>query len=396
MTRTAFKPQPVLALGAALTLCGTIMGRKVRTRTDLRTNLYIIGVADSGAGKEHQRHAVKTLLNEANGFSMITQDLASGPGLFEAVHKSPSHLLLVDEVGRFLMAITKEKAAPHMIEVQTMLMRFTGEANSIFADKSRAENRDAEPRSIVNPNLSMYGTTVPGRLFQGLRKDDITDGFLPRILCFHSDDPDPDDQGSPNKVPDAGMVRRIGDWIRRPTNAYPTGNNIADIKPNPLWVDATPDAGAVFDRFKGENRKRKAQTRGTGIDAMWARADEHAWRLALIVACGCSFENPVIDREHAEWACAVVQFVLDRAIVEIELNVGDSAHELTVKKLLAYFKKERTVDRSQLSRRFQDLREPELHSALDTLRHSGRISDPRVIPAGTKGGRPKTEWSYLG
>jgi hypothetical protein len=47
---TAISPQPFLALAAGITLIGTLAGRRYRTTTDLRTNIYAIGIADSGAG----------------------------------------------------------------------------------------------------------------------------------------------------------------------------------------------------------------------------------------------------------------------------------------------------------------------------------------------------------
>ena len=49
---TAFRPQPVLALGAALALAGTLTARKVRDKVNSRTNVYCLGVCPSGGGKE--------------------------------------------------------------------------------------------------------------------------------------------------------------------------------------------------------------------------------------------------------------------------------------------------------------------------------------------------------
>jgi hypothetical protein len=47
--QTAWVPQPVLALGAAVTLMATLTGHKVRDEFNTRTNLYCLGVAPSGA-----------------------------------------------------------------------------------------------------------------------------------------------------------------------------------------------------------------------------------------------------------------------------------------------------------------------------------------------------------
>ncbi|MEO5355184.1 MAG: PriCT-2 domain-containing protein, partial [Magnetococcus sp. XQGC-1] len=52
MLATATRPQPILAVGNALCALGALMGRRYRTETNLRSNLYIIGIADSGSGKK--------------------------------------------------------------------------------------------------------------------------------------------------------------------------------------------------------------------------------------------------------------------------------------------------------------------------------------------------------
>jgi hypothetical protein len=61
MIDTARRPQPLLAVGASLCALGALMGRRYRTTTDLRANLYIVGIADSGSGKNHAREVVNEL-----------------------------------------------------------------------------------------------------------------------------------------------------------------------------------------------------------------------------------------------------------------------------------------------------------------------------------------------
>jgi hypothetical protein len=56
---SAVRPQPILAIGASLAALGALMGRKYRTETNLRTNLYVVGMAASGGGKDHARSAIK-------------------------------------------------------------------------------------------------------------------------------------------------------------------------------------------------------------------------------------------------------------------------------------------------------------------------------------------------
>jgi hypothetical protein len=61
MTETARRPQLLLSLGASLCAVGALMGRKYRTDSNLRSNLYIVGIADSGSGKNHGREIVNEL-----------------------------------------------------------------------------------------------------------------------------------------------------------------------------------------------------------------------------------------------------------------------------------------------------------------------------------------------
>jgi hypothetical protein len=42
MIDTARRPQPLLAVGASLCALGALMGRKYRTETNLRSNLYML------------------------------------------------------------------------------------------------------------------------------------------------------------------------------------------------------------------------------------------------------------------------------------------------------------------------------------------------------------------
>lgn len=85
---TAFKPQPVLALGAAVALMGTLAGRKVADTYNTRTNVYCLGVCMSGGGKERARQVNKEILFHAGLDRMAgPEGIASHAGLIAAVEK---------------------------------------------------------------------------------------------------------------------------------------------------------------------------------------------------------------------------------------------------------------------------------------------------------------------
>ncbi len=77
MLATARRPQPVLAVGASLCALGALMGRKYRTESNLRSNLYVVGMAASGGGKDHARNAIKEAFLAAG----LAERIASRPAV---------------------------------------------------------------------------------------------------------------------------------------------------------------------------------------------------------------------------------------------------------------------------------------------------------------------------
>ncbi|NBW15636.1 MAG: hypothetical protein EBR82_47385, partial [Caulobacteraceae bacterium] len=60
--RGAYVPQPRLALAGGLAMLGSVFGRRVQDTYGTRTNVYVVGVAATGAGKERARAVSKDLL----------------------------------------------------------------------------------------------------------------------------------------------------------------------------------------------------------------------------------------------------------------------------------------------------------------------------------------------
>lgn len=372
---SAIQPQPVLEIAASLAFCGALFGRKFRSETDLRTNIYAVGVADSGSGKEHARKAIKRLMIECNILPMLgAEKLASDQGLFGAIYNSPSCLLLLDEVGRFMKTINSPKAPTHLATIATSLMELTGSADSIYTEKRRAEHIDSKspPKIIYQPNVCMYGTTVPGRLFESITPDEIADGFLPRILIFQSDEPDPDSREVSTRAPAAELVRDVSWYAGLSVTPNPTGN--LDDVPNPRTMKASKEAQRTFADLKAIERKNKRETRGSGIDAMWSRLTEHGIRLALIRAAGCNPEDPQITADDAQWGADLAQYLITTTIVEIGRNVQRNEQEGSVNKVARFIREQGKVSFSSIGARFKNLKSHEREDIIATLIEAGDVT----------------------
>src|SRR5262249_46852065 len=156
-----------------------------------------------------------------------------------------------------------------------------------YADKSKN-------RVIDQPCVSLYGTTVPEHFFQSLTTENLSDGFIARLLAFEADTTPPRQRPPLQEVPDSILkaARWWGDF--RP------GGNLRNEHPNPLIVYYDHNAEAIFDEFArlidGELAKAGADGR-----ALWARAEEKACRLALVHACSAARDSPVIAGPAARW-----------------------------------------------------------------------------------------------
>ena len=202
MTATARRPQPLLSLGASLCAIGALMGRKYRTESNLRSNLYIVGIADSGSGKNHSREVVNELFVEAGlAHYLGGNKIASGAGLLTAIHRQPAILFQIDEFGMFLAAAADRRRSPrHVTDILDNMTELYTAAGGIFLGAEYA-NRDGqnERRDINQPCLCVYGTTTPLHFWNALQGSNVIDGSLARFIIL------PTENDYPEENADAGI-----------------------------------------------------------------------------------------------------------------------------------------------------------------------------------------------
>jgi hypothetical protein len=89
---TAPYPEPALAFGGALALQALLTGRKVRDVADNRTNLYILGLANSGVGKDYPRKVNQRILLHVGMADCVGDTFASGEGIEDRLFIQPAVL----------------------------------------------------------------------------------------------------------------------------------------------------------------------------------------------------------------------------------------------------------------------------------------------------------------
>lgn len=370
---SAIKPQPILALAASLTAFGAVVGRRVATQTDLRPNLYSLGIAGSGAGKEHARKCVKRLFREVGAIKMLgAERLASDSGLIDAVSNADGTCLFqIDEIGRMLAAIAGAKNAPHLVNIPTVLMEFYSSANTTFLGKQYAQT---ERKDIDQPNVCLYGTTVPNRFYAALTGDEVTDGFLARFLVFQSETDDPIEQDVPPdaRAPSEGLIDAVKDRLSWPINVAPQGNlDAMRCLPRVLGMDA--GATRAFDALKRDVTRTKAGLPDE-LKAIWNRAWENASKVALIASAGYG-KGDRITTECAEFAVDLIMTLTHNLCVAATSHVSADRTDADLKRAARFVRASGAdgISRNDLLRLMR-CRTRELDEMLRTLVDSGQVA----------------------
>jgi len=338
---TAIRPQPWLAVGAALAMLGALMGRKVRTPTNLRSNLYVLGIAESGGGKDHARKVIKEILVQAGLAQHLGGErLASGAGLITALTRQPAALFQIDEFGRFLANVIDKRRAPkHLSEIWDLLTELATSAGTTFLGAEYADQRERPRQDIIEPCACVHGVSAPGPVWEALRSGTLEDGSLARFLVFRSEEDIPDRNRHLGAVttPPAELLDAVCRVAAVGSNLAVgnlVGTGAPNVRPAPLTVPMADDALAIFDDLDAEMTQRQRAAAGSEQSAVLARVWENTAKVALIKAVSANPDAPVIRAVDASWARDVVAHCVATLLVQAERHLADNETERNHKRVL--------------------------------------------------------------
>jgi hypothetical protein len=380
---TAIRPQPWLAVGAALAMLGTLMGRKVRTPSNLRSNLYVIGIAESGGGKDHARKAIKEILVQAGlSHHLGGERLASGAGLISALVRQPSSLFQIDEFGRFLANVIDKRRTPkHLSEIWDLLTELATSAGTTFLGAEYADQRERPRQDIIEPCVCVHGVSAPGPFWAALNSGALQDGSLARFLVFRTDNDIPD------RNPSAGALSRVPDELVASVQtiaaiASPAGaGNLVSlaaphVRPSPIAVPMDAQALAIFGDLDREMTGRQRDAIGTDQSAVLARVWENTAKVALVKAVSANPKQPVIRGVDAQWARDVVAHCVATLLLYAGRHIADNETERNHKRVLELIRSAgpNGLAKSELIRRTQFLDKRQRDEVINTLVEGSLVS----------------------
>lgn len=326
---TAPYPEPTLAVAGALALQATLAGRKVRDAADMRPNLYLLGLANSGAGKDHPRKVNLRILLEAGLAAGTGDNFASAEGLEDRMVLSPSMLFQTDEIDALMMTVAKSQDGKSE-RIMEMLLKFFSSANSLYHCRVKAGR---EPIVIDQPSLTLYGTAVPQHFYESLSEKMLTNGLFARMLVLEAGKRGTGQEPEIRPVPER-IVATARAWAeRQPGRA----GNLGAFHPTPDVVPHDPAALAAAQdvRAQADVAYSIAEAASDTISmAIWARANEKARKLALLYAVSANHARPVISAEAVRWSWTVVEHLTKRMLAMAGLHVFRGEFDARCKKML--------------------------------------------------------------
>jgi hypothetical protein len=326
---TAPYPNVVMAVAGALALQAVLAGRKVRDLGDNRTNLYLLGLAHSSAGKEHPRKLNTEILHGVGLSSQVGGRFASGEGLQDALFGEPCMLFQTDEIDGMLQSINKARDARHENIMSAMLTIYSS-ANSVFPMRRKAGKES--PGVIDQPCLVVFGTAIPNHYYQALSERMLTNGFFARMIVLECGHRAPGQEPRVQPLPER-VLETAKSWVDRRSN---TGN-LEDRHPEPRVVPQSNEAKSILieTRLEAEAEYAKAEAAGDEAGtAVWGRVSEHARKLALIYAVSESHDSPEIGKAATEWASRFVVHQARRMLFMAQSHVAENPFDAECLKLL--------------------------------------------------------------
>ena len=388
------RSQPSYAMAAAICCVGVLAGRRYRSPSDLRTNIYALTLGKSSSGKGHPQKVVRQLLHKAKFGNFLSAKWKSGSGMQTEFRDWPVRISIYDEVGDWLGGLSDRRTPRHIVEIKEQMMAWFSAANDTVEGGAYANTQERARYDIIQPHLCFLGATTPDAFFRSLQSGAMSDGFIPRFMVF------PPDKVTPKLIKRPAMLEisdAMIDAARDIAGPQRTGNlvgvvpdNSYNVEPELITVPYDDEGQAEHDR----NMDRveaivRNDFAGWCSDALVGKWGEHAVKLAMVRAISRDPVNPVLDQLCANWGWRVAEWCVEGINRMAGRHMADNQVEREVKHVLGMIQDagQPGITKGELTRRTRAIEGKRLEQILAGLCQAEDIT-LEAIPAGPSGGRP--------
>lgn len=361
---TARKPQPTLALAAALTILGTAAGRRYSSPTFSGTHLYAVMCGGSGVGKDHPLEMVSRILGAAGmGQHVGPGEFMSFQAAFKAIGRQPLMLCPMDELGAFLGRLSRKGSAGNEAALTGVLRSVWGKSFGTLPVPSWAT---LDAPTIYVPALSILGASTPSEFFTSLESGAIDNGFLNRWLLFptytrpEQRKPRADKFAVPQQIVDGvSAIYNVGGSMSLAT----MHNGRCDAPLRKVEWEGGDEGPLALEYYRWAGTLDEQ----SDTESLFARCAEQTIRVATIRAIGSDAEAPVIDRECFEWARELVVWCTEAMISQAGDHMAENQTQADRARVLRAIKNTGTISHRDLTRKLTTFRARELDDIVKVL-----------------------------
>jgi hypothetical protein len=330
---SAHKPQPKLTVLSALIGMASAIEGIYHFVDGTRVNLYGLGIAETGEGKEKLRYLANEVGRKAG--ALLLGKPASGQGLEDALVDRQGMLVVVDEVGHMLQSMNHKQSASYLIELTEMLLKLYSASSGSYSPRVKAFSKGTQlPRVLNNPCLSFLGFTTPVALSKGVSSENIEQGFLGRFLIVDGENNVKHRRVAQEFSLDTEMIERISVAISLHSLC---SKNVGLIAETP---DADSKLNILINKFVEEASKAPTPE----SRALLKRSYEKVIRIAGVLAVWDCPDEPVVTVEHIDWSETFVRYSNQCLLEFAENNIHENQQLADAAKVLDVVKKLITED----------------------------------------------------
>lgn len=368
------RDMPNIALGGSIALMAAVCSNRFRF-DDTWSNVYVLNLAPTGAGKSFPQRIIKKILDEKLSSDLIGYgNYRSSSALTKNLVSKRERLDIIDEVAGLFAQM--KSGGLYQTEMIDELCKLWSESNGKFLASEYSEKADTS--TCYNPCVSIIGSSTIGGIKENLNKLMIVKGLIPRFLIFSHDSYGKIKNDYDNHL-DEKLLNKITNNLKELIQKFPKRKSGIEVPTlhGPMYdpLNIAPkdkETKAFFKEIKREFDLRMEQADSEASKQILSRGKEHTQKLSILHAVS-NGRNITID--DLKWAKQVVDVSIFNCKMFIEESSVENEHEKDVMQVLNYVTEKGEVFHGKLQNRFRRIQPIRLKQIIQQL-----IEDGSIVP----------------
>jgi hypothetical protein len=331
IVNSARRPNRIFALGAAISVVGTLPGRRARGPTKSATHLNVVNIGPSGSGKGHPLNCILPLLEAAGaGQHVHLGDFSAQKVFNKRLIDMPLTIAVIDEFAGFLSRIVSPKSGAWERQLVKQLNLLW---SAIFTPYGTTSMSGEPSVQIKSPAFSLFGAATSEEFWQVLQGAEVSNGFFSRFLVFENATQVPErDPLISDDVP-AGLKARLAELYAFNTAPFNMAELINfQICPEPQDIPrANAEVREIYYRLSKWADHEIAND--ASRQGYLQRIAETAMRLATIRAVGIAGHRAKIDIADMTWGADLASILITRMMAKSQDSWPENSRSQAAEKL---------------------------------------------------------------